>query len=75
MTGLVTTLVIDYTYIIKIHLNKKKYPFGPTGEIISHFLGSYGHKYMKIGPDRLADSCKHSSVNWMATDSRLPRSI
>jgi len=25
-------------------------------------------------PDRLADSCKHSSVNWMAAGLRLPRS-
>ena len=25
-------------------------------------------------PDRLVDSCKHSSINWMAAGSRLPRS-
>jgi len=26
-------------------------------------------------PDRLVDSCKLSNVNWMATGSRLPRTI
>ena len=47
-------------------------------EIISHSLVFLGYIYMKLTrrkhPDRLADPCKHSSVNWMATGSRLPRS-
>jgi len=46
----------------------------PDTPIIFH-KGSYGYRYLKTvrrkHPDRLADSCKHSSVNQMAAGSTL----
>ena len=45
-------------------------------EIISHSLELHGYIYMKLTrrkhPDRLADSCRRSSVNQMAAGSRPP---
>ena len=47
-------------------------------KITSHPLEFLGYIYMNLTrrkhPDHLADSCKRSSINRMAADSRLPRS-